>query len=76
MALVFAMSAIADYIWASYITAVSHRKPLAAAISVIGVVLMGNLITVLYVDDRWLIPAAALGAGLGTYLSVLRESSK
>lgn len=62
--------AVTDVIWAQYIAKVGDNKALSAGIWSALIILVGGSVTFAYVHDRKLIFAAALGAFLGTFVSV------
>lgn len=68
---VFLAVALADAAWSLYMLAVAAHRPFAAAGYSAGIVVMGAFVTVAYVKDRRYLLPAALGAFVGTYLSVL-----
>ena len=69
-ALVFLAVALADVLWTRYILCASERRAVAAAVYSAGIVLVGGMTTLAYVDDpRYLVPAA-LGAIVGTWVTV------
>ena len=69
-ALVFGAVAIADAMWTRYTLAVSGHHAYEAAIYSALIVVVGGFVTLSYVKDRRYLLPAALGAFLGTYLSV------
>lgn len=67
----FASMVLLDYIWAHYTIYLLHNKPIQAAISASGIMFATALVTILYVDNHWMIIPTAAGAFVGTY-SALR----
>ena len=67
---VFLISAVVDAVWAKYIAAASAHKALAAAAWSAGIIFCGSFVTVEYVTNHWLALPAALGAFVGTYLTI------
>jgi hypothetical protein len=71
-ALVFLAMLIGDSLWAKWMLATSKRQPVPAAAYSSAIILVGGFTAVAYVNDpRYLIPAA-LGAFVGTYVTVRR----
>jgi membrane protease YdiL (CAAX protease family) len=68
---VFAAVALADGLWTLYVAAIAAQRPLAASLYSSGIILMGAFVTLAYVRDRRYLLPAAMGAFVGTYLSVL-----
>jgi glycerol uptake facilitator-like aquaporin len=65
-----------DMCWAKYTLATQEKNPLAAGNWSVGIMLCGSFVTVNYVSDKTYIIAAALGAFIGTYLTVLHSRRK
>ena len=74
--LVVALMTIVDMCWAKYTMEMQRRHATLAGLWSVGIMLCGSLVTVNYIDDKTLIIAAAIGAFLGTYLTVRRDKSK
>lgn len=62
--------ALADAVWALYIRSVSGRRPLLAGAASVVILLCGAAVTIAYVHDPRYMASAALGAFLGTWLTV------
>ena len=71
--LVFVATAIADALWARYIVAIGKDAPASAATLSAGIVLVNALAVVVYVENRWAVLAAGVGAWVGTFVSVRRK---
>lgn len=71
--LVFLCTTTSDFIWAKYIKAVNDKKALVAAGWSASIILIGGITIVSYVEVHWLVVPAALGAFLGTFLSVRKS---
>jgi hypothetical protein len=74
--IVFLAVAVADALWARYISAINSRDPIMSATLSMGIVLVNALAVVVYVENRWAVLAAGLGAFVGTYLSVRRAPGR
>jgi hypothetical protein len=73
--LVFFAVAIVDVFWTRYFQATAEKKATQAGIFSSFIILFGAISTRAYVHDGWLIIPAALGAYLGTYLTVKYHKS-
>lgn len=62
--------ALADGLWALWMGAVAAGHPVAAGLYSVGLICCGAFVTVAYVQDRWQLIPASVGAFVGTYLSV------
>lgn len=74
--LVFVAMIVTDIVWAQYTHAVSShnlRKAPPMAVAIIGI---GAFVTTSYVENHWLIIPAAIGAYIGTFMSVWWEKRK
>lgn len=67
---VFLAVAVADWFWTKYTLAVSAGLALEAGGYSAAIVVVGGFVTLSYVKDRRYLLPAALGAFLGTALSV------
>jgi hypothetical protein len=67
---VFSATALADFAWTSYIAAVAGNHRAAACMWSALIVTFGAVMTVALVRSRWHVVPAALGAAVGTYLSM------
>ncbi|MFA6407745.1 MAG: hypothetical protein WCV80_03515 [Candidatus Paceibacterota bacterium] len=68
--LVFGATVISDMLWAFYIRRTNDRKALSAALFSAVIVLSGGLIVVAYVENNWYLLPAAMGAFVGTFISI------
>jgi hypothetical protein len=69
---VFTATVIADVIWTEWSKAVTAKHAELAGLYAAGIILCGAFVTIEYVRDSSLVLPAALGAMLGTWLSVRR----
>lgn len=67
---VFIAVSVADALWTGWMRAVDARDPALASLFSVSLVLTSAYVTVAYVENRKLLIPAALGAFVGTYLSV------
>lgn len=74
--LVFFALFISDVFWVKCIKSVQETNPFSAASWAIGIFLPTALVTVAYVDNRWLLIPACLGHFAGTYYTVKWEQHK
>lgn len=63
-----------DYGWAKYISGVSNKKAVPASLWSVAIYLIGASLTLLIVEDRWIMVPAALGTLVGTFIAVKRDS--
>lgn len=72
--IVFIVVTLSDMAWAKYMLYVAEKKAMPSAIW--GTLIMvGSMVSVIsYTQDSRLIPAALLGAFIGTYLTVKRSA--
>lgn len=75
-ALVFLGVFVADLFWAWYVRGASQGHPWKASFSAVGITLCSGFVTLEYVQDRWMLIPAALGAFAGTMLPLLTTRSK
>ena len=68
--LVFIATVILDWIWAMYIIHTSKKNAFRASILSTLIVCIGSFVTLAYIHDWRAIIAAALGAFIGTFLSI------
>lgn len=68
--LVFLTLAVVDACWTVYVKSINEEKPAAAAAWSSVIVVLGAYAVVSYVHKPVLVIAAALGAYVGTYLTV------
>jgi len=74
--LVMFVTIVADVCWTYYFLNVEERKPMAAGIWSALIIIASAFITTSYVADRSLVPAAVLGAFLGTAGTVYYKKKK
>lgn len=70
LVLVFVATIAVDWMWALYIIYTSKKQPFKAAVFATLLTCLGSFITLSYIHDRRAIIAAALGAFIGTFLSI------
>ena len=74
--LIFFATTFSDILWVFYIRRTGEGKALSAAFFSSILVLVGGLVIVAYVGNQWYLIPAALGAFVGTILTIkfdLRE---
>ena len=69
-------SMILDVVWVFSVRRTAHGVPLESALYSALVTLVGGIVTVEYVSNRWYILFAALGAFIGSLLTVSFDSRK
>ena len=74
--LVMLAMVVADVCWTYYFLKVEERKPVASGIWSALIIVASSFITTSYVEDRSLVPAAVLGAFLGTAGTVYYKKKK
>lgn len=62
--------AFSDACWTYYMDKTHEKKAGYAAFWSMMIMVLGTFSTFSYIDNRMYIPAAILGAGIGTYLTV------
>lgn len=67
---VFVAMTASDFLWTKYILATTGGFPFKAAIWSSSIILVNSLAVIVYVTNHWTILAAALGAFVGTFVSV------
>ena len=67
---------IADVCWTYYFIKVEERKAIAAGIWSALIIVASSFITTSYVEDRSLVPAAVIGAFIGTAGTVWFKNKK
>lgn len=70
LVLVFLATVVVDWIWAAYIIQTSKKNAFNASILSTLIVCVSSFITLSFIHDRRAIIAMALGAFVGTYLSI------
>ncbi len=69
LAVCLAVAAL-DALWARWTLAIAETHALAASAYAVALLLMGGWVTISYVKDKRLLWPAAVGAFVGTWLSV------
>ncbi len=69
-ALIFLATTASDILWVFYIRRTSEGKAIAAAAFSSLIVLLGGLVVLAYVDNMWYLIPAALGAFIGTIITI------
>jgi hypothetical protein len=67
---------VADVCWTYYFIKVEERKAIAAGVWSALIIVASSFITTSYIEDRSLIPAAILGAFIGTAGTVWYKNRK
>lgn len=68
---------VLDIVWAQYTAAVADKKPLRSAFMSVGTVLGGAVLTFAYLwDGTVMVIASALGAFIGTFISVAHSKAQ
>ena len=67
---------VADVCWTYYFIKVEERKAIAAGVWSALIIVASSFITTSYVEDRSLVPAAVLGAFIGTAGTVWFKNRK
>lgn len=70
--LVFTVTVIADFVWAEWARAIAYKRPHVAGIWGAGTVLCGAVMAIAVTHDWQLAIPGALGAYVGTFISVRR----
>lgn len=71
--LTFLLMVALDFMWAYYTMYTSSRKAFGASFSATSIMVLTGLVTVLYVNDPYLIPVVGAGAFVGTYSAIWWE---
>lgn len=74
--LVFLAYIALDYVFARYIKATAEKRPMPAGIWSAAILAFTGFVTVSYVSNPWMLIPAALGAFVGTYLSVAQDEKE
>ena len=67
---------VADVCWAMYFIEIDKRRVYAAGIWSAVIIIASAFITTSYVEDKSMVPAAALGAFIGTTATVYYKKKK
>lgn len=65
--------ALCDVCWTKYFIHVGKKEPLKSALWSSLTMVCGMITVVGYTDDKRLMPAALIGASMGTYFTVKRQ---
>ena len=68
--LVFSMTAVSDAVWTYYIQASASQQRAKAVLASGIIVLLGSLITLEVVANRWLLVPTVAGAMVGTFVTM------
>lgn len=71
--IVFTAVAVLDFLWASYVVHTASKNAMKSALYAMFMYLLGPLVVLTYIENRWTLIAAALGAFVGTYYTVKRS---
>jgi peptidoglycan biosynthesis protein MviN/MurJ (putative lipid II flippase) len=67
---------VADICWAMYFIEIDKRRVYAAGIWSAVIIIASAFITTSYVEDKSMVPAAAIGAFIGTAVTVYYKKKK
>lgn len=73
--LVFTVTVTADFVWAEWASAIARKRAHLAGVWGSGTVICGAIMAIAVVGDHWLVVPGALGAYVGTFISVRRGGS-
>ena len=73
--LVFIATGVGDMFWTFYIRRTGEGKALQASLFSAAIMIAGGIVIITYVEDKWYLIPAALGALVGTYFTVKSDSS-
>lgn len=68
--LVFLALIAVDFCWTFYIAKVAEKKAIAAACWSAMIMVCGAFATISYLENKWLLIPAILGAWVGTFLAI------
>ena len=71
---IFLLDALIDWVWAKYNIACAERKPIAAGVFAVAIILMSSFSLLMFVHNQWLIVPGAAGACIGTYIAVKQQA--
>ena len=74
--LIFLATAVSDILWVFYIRRTGEGKAIPAAIFSSFIVLLGGFVILNYVANGWYLFPAALGAFIGTIITIKFDLSK
>lgn len=73
---VMIVTAILDVCWTMFLIETEKRSAFKASAWSSLIILSNALVIILYVENKWLISAAAIGAFIGTYATIKYKISK
>jgi len=73
---VFLVTAFSDTLWAIYIRRVTHGKTLSASTLSAIIIIAGGLVAIEYIGNNWYLLPAAIGAFVGTFLTIKFDNRK
>ena len=73
---VFILVALVNFLWAKYIKYIAKENAIQAATYGTALSLFGNLLTIVYISDHWMLIPAAIATFIGTYFSVKVTNKK
>jgi len=74
--LVFLATVLSDTLWAMYIRRTNLGKALSASSLSAVIVLTAGVVAIEYVNNNWYLIPAALGAFVGTYITIKFDNRK
>lgn len=69
-AIVFVLMCALDFVWALYVKAIAADRAGAGAGLSGAIVLLNGVVTIMYVDDPWMLIPTVAGAMVGTWLAI------
>ena len=72
--MVFVATGVGDMFWTFYIRRTSEGKALQASLFSGIIMLTGGIVVISYVENKWYLIPAAIGALVGTYITVKWDS--
>jgi hypothetical protein len=72
--LVFIATGVGDMFWTFYIRRTSEGRALQASLFSAAIMIAGGIVIITYVENKWYLIPATLGAFVGTYLTVKKDS--
>jgi len=73
--LMFFVTVLVDVVWARWAQHTAAGHPWRASCYSVGIVLLGALTVIWYIDDHWLLIPVALGSFVGTFIAVKWRST-
>jgi hypothetical protein len=68
--IIFFAMVVVDFFYGRYTIATAERKAVPASAWAGGIILINCVVVCEYITSHWLIPVAAVGSMVGTYLSI------